>query len=98
MFGAGSLIRVTNIGDESVDAVSALLESAAAGNPVLAYAGALRKDSKLLKLVAGSPLALHFASYPLEGRDAEPEAPALPPAEGLQTGRASGGGRDGPFV
>src|SRR3546814_9047043 len=62
MFGAGSLIRVTNIGDESVDAVSALLESAAAGNPVLAYAGALRKDSKLLKLVEGSPLALHFAS------------------------------------
>src|SRR3546814_7550413 len=73
MFGAGSLIRVTNIGDESVDAVSALLESAAAGNPVLAYAGALRKDSKLLKLVEGSPLALHFASYPLEGRDAETE-------------------------
>src|SRR3546814_4427274 len=71
MFGAGSLIRVTNIGDESVDAVSALLESAAAGNPVLAYAGALRKDSKLLKLVEGSPLALHFASYRSEEHTSE---------------------------
>lgn len=87
MFGAASLIRVTNIGDESVDAVSALLESAAAGNPVLAYAGALRKDSKLLKLVEGSPLALHFASYPLEGRDAETEAQALLKAEGLRASR-----------
>src|SRR3546814_2177790 len=83
MFGAGSLIRVTNIGDESVDAVSALLESAASGNPVLAYAGALRKESKLLKQLEGSPLALPFARYPLEVRHADPEAQELLKAEGL---------------
>src|SRR3546814_11600413 len=74
MFAAGSLIRVTNIRDESVDAVSALLESAAAGNPVLAYAGALRTDSKLLKLVELSPLALHVATSQMYGRAAVTDA------------------------
>ena len=87
MFGAATLIRVTGIGDESLDAVAALLEAPAAGNPVMAYAGALRKDSKLLKLVEASPLALHFASYPLEGRDADTEAQALFKAEGLRPSR-----------
>lgn len=87
MFGAATLIRVTGIGDESLDAVAALLEAPAAGNPVVAYAGSLRKDSKLLKLAEASPRALHFASYPLEGRDAENEAQALFKAEGLRPTR-----------
>lgn len=87
MFGSASLIRITGMGDESLEAVAALLEASAAGNPALAYAGALRKDSKLLKVVEASPLALHFASYPLEGRDAEGEAQALLKAEGLRASR-----------
>src|SRR3546814_13894393 len=68
MFGAGSLIRVTNIGDESVDAVSALLESAAAVNPVLAYAGALRQDATWLNLRVGWPVGLPSPVPPWEGR------------------------------
>lgn len=87
MFGSASLIRIDGIGDESLEAVAALLEANAAGNPVVAYAGALRKDSKLLKLVEASPLALHYASYPLEGRDAATEAQALFKAEGLRPTR-----------
>src|SRR3546814_8770967 len=89
MFGAAMLIRISGIADASADAVAALLEAPAAGNPVLGYAGALRKDSKLLKLVEASPLALHFASSPLEGRDADAEAQALFKAEGLRPSRAS---------
>src|SRR3546814_17292199 len=37
--------------------------------------------------VCSSDLALHFASYPLEGRDAETEAQALLKAEGLRASR-----------
>lgn len=101
MFGPAMLIRVDGMGDESLDAVGALLEAAAAGNPVVAYGGSLRKDSKLLKLIEASSLALHYASYPLEGRDADTEAQALFKSEGLRPGRdavkavveASGGDR-----
>lgn len=89
MFGSATLIRINGIADESLEAVSALLAAPAAGNPALAYAGALRKDSKLLKLVEASPMATHFASYPLEGRDAEAEAQALCKAEGLRPSRDS---------
>lgn len=89
MFGSATLIRISGIADESTEAVAALLDAQAAGNPVLAYAGTLRKDSKLLKLVEASPLALHFASYPLEGRDADNEAQALFKAEGLRPSRDS---------
>src|SRR3546814_17435273 len=39
MLGARSLIRVPNIGDESVDAFSALFESDGAGNAVSVYVG-----------------------------------------------------------
>ncbi len=89
MFGTATLIRISGIADESAEAVAALFEAPAAGNPVLAYANALRKDSKLLKLVEASPLALHFASYPMEDRDAENEAQALFKAEGLRPSRDS---------
>lgn len=84
MFGSATLIRITGIGDESAQAVSALLDAPQAGNPVLAYAGALRKDSKLLKLVEAASHALHFASYPMEGRDATGEAQMLCRSAGVQ--------------
>jgi len=89
MFGSSTLIRVDGIGDESVEAVKALFELASAGNPVLAYAGALRRDSKLLKLVEAAPadIAFSFASYPPEGQEAENEAQALCRAEGLRVTR-----------
>jgi DNA polymerase-3 subunit delta len=71
LFGGRRWIRVEPCGDESTDAIAALLEAPAAGNPVAAIGGALRKDSKLLKLVQGSKAAIAFASYLPEGRDAD---------------------------
>ncbi|WP_294395618.1 DNA polymerase III subunit delta [uncultured Sphingomonas sp.] len=71
LFGGRRWIRLDPATDDALDAVQALLEAPAAGNPVAAIAGALRKDSKLLKLVEASPLALSHVSYLPEGRDAD---------------------------
>ena len=71
LFGGKRWIRLDPATDDSTEAVSTLLDAAAAGNPVAAIGGALRKDSKLLKLVQGHKAALAHASYLPEGRDAD---------------------------
>jgi DNA polymerase-3 subunit delta len=71
MFGGRNWIRIEPATDDAYDAIVALLEAPAAGNPVAAIGGALRKDSKLLKLVQASKAALTLASYLPEGRDAD---------------------------
>ena len=84
LFGDRRWIRIDPATDDALDAVAALLESPAAGNPVAAIAGALRKDSKLLKLVQASDAALTHASYVPEGRDADALVIELGRALGLQ--------------
>ena len=71
LFGGARLIWVEPAGEEIFDAVVALLDAPAPESAVVAIAGGLRKTSALVKLAEGSPLALGFASYPPEGRDAE---------------------------
>jgi len=71
MFGDRRWIRLTAIGDESVAAVTALLEAEAAGNPVVAIAGALKATSKLVKLALDHPRALALISYQPDAREAE---------------------------
>ena len=70
LFGGRRWIRLDPATDDATDAVQALLQAPAAGNPVAAIGGALRKDSKLVKLVQASKAALSFLSYVPEGRDA----------------------------
>jgi DNA polymerase-3 subunit delta len=84
LFGGARYILVDPAGDEILDAVTALLESPFAGNPVIAIAGTLRKDSKLLKLALASPLVLAFASYVPEGGDADRLAMTMARALGLK--------------
>lgn len=69
MFGGARWILVAPVGDEAVDAVTALLDAPAAGNPVVLVAGALKASSKLLKAATAAPGALAFASYPPDARD-----------------------------
>lgn len=69
MFGDARWLLVTPAGDETLDAVGALLAAPAAGNPVVLVAGALRATSKLLKAALAAPNALAFASYPPDARD-----------------------------
>jgi DNA polymerase-3 subunit delta len=71
LFGGARYIVVEPAGDECTAAVEALLETPAAANPVVLVAGALKPASKLVKLALAHPSALAFASYPLEGQDAD---------------------------
>ncbi|MFW2831375.1 DNA polymerase III subunit delta [Sphingomonas sp. ID0503] len=84
MFGGPRYIRVDPAGDESVEAAAALLGLTATSDPVVLIAGALRKDSKLLKLVADHRETMVFVSYALEGREADQLAMDLARAEGLE--------------
>jgi DNA polymerase-3 subunit delta len=83
MFGGPRHIRVDPIGDEAIEAVKALLELPAAGDPVVLVAGALRKDAKLLKLAQDSNAAMAFVSYALEGAEADRLAIDIARGEGL---------------
>ncbi len=58
---ARASIWVDPAGDDITDAVEALLGLPRAGNPVVAVAGSLRKDSKLLKLATASDAAMAYA-------------------------------------
>ncbi|WP_442680206.1 DNA polymerase III subunit delta [Sphingomonas sp. ASY06-1R] len=84
LFGGKNWIRLDPATDDAVEAVQALLEAPAAGNPVAAIAGALRKDSKLVKLVQASDAALSHLSYVPEGRNAAALAVDIGRELGLQ--------------
>ena len=83
LFGGPRYILIDPAGDEILDAVDALLALPQAGNPVIAVAGTLRKDAKLLKLATASDAAMAFASYAPEGRDADRLAITLGRDHGL---------------
>jgi DNA polymerase-3 subunit delta len=71
LFGGARYVRVDGMGEESVDAVQALLEAPRAGNPVVAVAPGVKASGKLVKLALAAPAALSFACYVPEGADAE---------------------------
>lgn len=84
MFGDKRWIRINGMGEESLPAVTALLEAEAAGNPVIATAGALKGTSKLLKLALDNPRAMAFASYQPDAREAEQIAVGIAREGGLR--------------
>lgn len=84
MFGDRRWIRVSGMGEESLPALTALLESPAAGNPVVAVAGALKATSKLLKLALDHKATLAFISYQPDAREAEQIAIAIAREGGLR--------------
>ncbi|MCP1470130.1 DNA polymerase-3 subunit delta [Sphingobium sp. OAS761] len=71
MFGDRRWIRLHGIGEDSTPAVTALLEAQAAGNPVIAVAGALKQTAKLVKLALDHKQAMVFISYQPDAREAE---------------------------
>lgn len=84
MFGDQRWIRVSGMGDESLAALTALLEAEAAGNPVIAVAGALKPTSKMLKLALDHKGALAFISYQPDAREAEQIAIGIARESGLR--------------
>jgi DNA polymerase-3 subunit delta len=85
LFGGARHIRVTNVGDESLDAFDLLLKAETAGNPVVAIGPGLKTTSKLLKLALAAPAALSFACYIPDGAEAERLASAIAAEHGLRT-------------
>jgi len=83
LFGSKRYIRIEPAGDECSDAVMALLETPPGGNPVVAVAGILRKDSKLLKLAGSHGKIMACASYVPEGADADRIAGSMARDAGL---------------
>jgi DNA polymerase-3 subunit delta len=71
LFGGARYVWVEPAGDESAEAVEALIGAAVAGNPVVMLAGALKPASRLLKLAIAAPCAMAFASYVPEAGEAD---------------------------
>lgn len=83
LFGGRRWVRLDPATDEAAEAVAALLEAPAAGNPVVAIGPSLRKDSKLVKAASASDAAIVHACYAPEGRDADGMAAEMGRALGL---------------
>jgi DNA polymerase-3 subunit delta len=83
LFGGPRYIRVEPGGDEIADAAAGLSTLPADGNPVVVVGGALRKDSKLVKLASADPAMVAFASYVPEGVEADRIAGTLAREAGL---------------
>lgn len=71
MFGDKRWIRISGMGEESVPALTALLEAEAVGNPVIAVAGALKATSKLVKLALEHKGVMACISYQPDARESE---------------------------
>lgn len=71
LFGGVRFVRVEGMGEESVEAVQALLDTPRAGNPVVAIAPNVKASGKLVKLAIAAPAAFSFACYVPEGEQAE---------------------------
>ena len=84
MFGDRRWVRINGMGEESVPALTALLEAEAAGNPVIAVAGALKATSKLVKLALDHKATMAFISYQPDAREAEQIAIGIARENGLR--------------
>lgn len=84
LFGDRRHIRVTGMGEESVEAVTLLLNAATAGNPVAAIAPTVKGTSKLVKLVTASLNAVAVACYVPDAQQAAKLAVAMARDHGLR--------------
>jgi DNA polymerase-3 subunit delta len=84
LFGDARHIRVTGLGEESLAAVTALLEAEIAGNPVVAIAPSVKASAKVVKLALESRAALAFACYAPTAQEAERLAVGLAGEQGLR--------------
>ncbi|WP_210357490.1 MULTISPECIES: DNA polymerase III subunit delta [Sphingomonas] len=77
LFGGARHIRIASVGEESLDALSALLNADHAGNPVVALAPTVKSTAKIVKLAIDSPRAMAFACYEPSAADLEKLAATL---------------------
>ncbi|MBK6707123.1 MAG: DNA polymerase III subunit delta [Sphingomonadales bacterium] len=87
LFGGARHIRLHFAREEGLDAIANLLSAEQAGNPVIATAGDLKKNSKLRTLVEGAPRALSHICYLPSEAEAIDQAVAAAGALGLRIDR-----------
>ena len=83
LFGTARYVRVTAVGEESLEALTALLAAPHADAPVVALAPGVRTSARIVKLAIDSPLALACAFYPPTAAEAERLATGLARAQGM---------------
>jgi DNA polymerase-3 subunit delta len=84
LFGGKRFIRVAGVGEESLAALTTLLDADAAGNPVVAIAPTVKSTAKIVKLAQSSPRAMALACYVPDGADAERIAVQIAREQGLR--------------
>lgn len=87
LFGGARHIRLTGVGEESLEAITLLLDAERAGNPVVAFGPALKSSGKLLKLALAAPAVMSFACYLPDAAQAERIATAMALEHGLRANR-----------
>ncbi len=87
LFGGARYIRVTGVGEESHDAIAALLDADCAGNPVVMMGPTLKGTGKVVKLALAAPSAMCFACYPPDAAEGDRLAATIAGEHGM---RASG--------
>lgn len=84
LFASARYVRVATVGEESLDALTALLQADRAGNPVVAIASSVKTSAKIVKLAIESPRAMAFACYAPTAQDAERLAATIAAEHGLR--------------
>ena len=102
LFGDARIIRAAPVGEESLEALTLLLDAERAGAAVVAVASpGLRANAKVVKFALDSPRALAVACYAPSGAELERLVAAMLAEQGLRPGpgvtqqlaEASGGDR-----
>jgi len=84
LFGGARYIRVSPAGEDCLEAFTALLDAAHAGNPVVALAPTVKATAKIVKLAIESRRALSFAAYEPSAADLERLAAMMARDHGLR--------------
>lgn len=71
LFGHVRLIRAAPIGEESLEALTLLLDAERGGSPVVAVAPSVKASGNVVRLALDSPRAIAVACYPPTPADAE---------------------------
>ena len=84
LFGGARFIRVTGMGEESLEAIELLFAAPTAGNPVVAIAPTAKATGKLVKAAVANPSAMALACYQPEGVNAARLATSIARDHGLR--------------
>lgn len=84
LFGDARVIRAGPIGEDSLEAITLLLDADRGGSPVIATAPGVKASGKLVKLALDSPRAIAVACYEPSAADLDKLTQAMLAAHGLR--------------